>query len=139
MCRLFAVLILLISTSPAFAEQLSVELACNVTGNFMKKDWRDKYVSVEAFERDAIHISIKDSQLIPENDNGRIDLTVTKKNIKLPEGFVYEFSNLAVTELEIDRYTGAITLKAISTDTKDDVYLIITGKCGKTVAKKRLF
>lgn len=104
----------------------------------MKKDWRDKYVSVENFDQDAIHISIKDSQLIPENDNSNIDLTVTKKNIKLPKGFVYEFSNLAITELEIDRYTGAITLRAISNETKD-AYLIIKGKCKKTVEKKRLF
>ena len=82
--------------------------------------------------------------IIQKNLNGllnpvtRKDWPATKKNIKLPKGFVYEFSNLAITELEIDRYTGAITLRAISNETKD-AYLIITGKCGKTVAKKRLF
>ena len=138
MFKLFGVLILLVSNSPAFAEQLSLELECNIHGDLMKKDWRDKFVSVESFDGETIHISIKDSQLIPEDNGDPIDLSVTDKRITLPRGFVWEFDNLAITELEIDRYTGAIRLRAISNET-NDAYLIIDGKCKKTVEKKRLF
>ena len=138
MFRLFAILILLVSNSPAFAEQLSLELECDIHGNLMKKDWRDKFVSVESFDGQTIHISIKDSQLIPEDNGDPIDLSVTDKRITLPRGFVYEFDNLAITELEIDRYTGTIWAEAAPNEVKDS-YLRLDGQCKKAVEKKRLF
>ena len=138
MFRVFAVLVLLFSSSPAFAEQLSLELECNVRGNLMKKDWRDKFVSVERFERDAVHISIKDNQLMPENNGDPIDLSVTDKRITFLRGSVYEFDNLAITELEIDRYTGTIWLEAAPSEVENS-YLRLDGECKKAVEKKRLF
>ena len=138
MFRVFTVLVLLFSSSPAFAEQLSLELECNVRGNLMKKDWRDKFVSVESFDGKTIHISIKDSQLIPEDNGDPIDLSVTDKRITLPRGFVYEFDGLAITELEIDRYTGTIWAEAAPVKVKDS-FLRLDGQCKKAVEKKRLF
>ena len=138
MFRVFTVLVLLFSSSPAFAEQLSLELECYIRGNLMKKDWRDKFVSVESFDFETIHISIKDSQLIPEDNGDPIDLSVTDKRITLPRGFVYEFDNLAITEFEIDRYTGTIWAESAPNKVKDS-YLRLDGQCKKAVEKKRLF
>jgi len=138
MFRVFTVLILLFSSSPAFAEQLSLELECNVRGNLMKKDWRDKFVSVETFDGDAVNISIKDNQLMPENNGDPLDLSVTEKRITLPRGYVYIYENYAITELEIDRYTGTIWLEAAPSEVENS-YLRLDGECKKAVEKKRLF